>query len=264
MRLSSIAVSPCCNPDLPLAAALAAYAALGFRAFEVFTSWVASAFDISREPTHYLNQARPHGLRYCSCHLPPVRGADLDASLATAIAGARFAARLGARVVLFKASDRPTYMRSASRFLDATEGLGMTTVLQNHFGTPISSLADFREVLAGIADPRMRTLLEVGHFHSAGVGWREGADLLGDTIALVHVKDQIGAQSVAFGAGEIDLPGLFSFMDQAGYTGDYVLEMEVKDKGNTLTYLRDAYAYVARYCEAPQGSEGVQRSSDHD
>ncbi len=58
MRLSSIAVSPCCNPDLPLAAALAAYAALGFRAFEVFTSWVASAFDISREPTHYLNQAR--------------------------------------------------------------------------------------------------------------------------------------------------------------------------------------------------------------
>ncbi len=60
---------------------------------------------------------------------------------------------------------------------------------------------------------RLLTLPEVGHFHSADVGWREAAEALGDSVALVHIKDQIGRQSVPFGTGEIDLPGLFRFFD---------------------------------------------------
>ena len=65
----------------------------------------------------------------------------------------------------------------------------------------------------------------------------------------LHIKDQVASQSVPFGTGEIDLPGLFAHMDAAGYTGRYVVEMEVEDKENTLTYLEQALASVLNHCE---------------
>ncbi len=106
-----------------------------------------------------------------------------------------------------------------------------------------------KKVFESIGDPRMRTLLEVGHFHSVGVDWRKAAEYLGDSVALVHIKDQMGQQSVPFGQGEIDLQALFQTMDENGFEGRYVIEMEVSDKENTLAYLADAHKYVLDYCE---------------
>ena len=246
MRADQIAVSPCSNPEMPLDEALAAYSRLGYRKFEVFTGWAKSAFDFRRDPSFYREKARQYGLAFSSLHLPPVSD-DLGSSLPAAVQAARFAEAIGAPVVLFKATSRENYVRAARPFLDAIEGLAVTPVLQNHFGTPISSLEDFRQVVEGIADERMKSLLEVGHFHSAGVSWRQGCDLLGRSIALVHVKDQIGRQSVPFGTGEIDLPGLFRHMESVGYRGDFVVEMEVKDRENTLTYLADAMSYLKEF-----------------
>lgn len=248
-KLENIVVSPCCNPELELEEAFTAYTKAGYRAFEVFTSWVRSAFDYTADPQQYLEVAARFGVRLASFHLPMIEADDVRAGLAESIKAARFAAALGVKVVLFKASDRPTIIQAAGEFLDAIDDLTITPVLQNHYGTAISSLDDFREVIEGIDDSRMRSLLEVGHFHTAGVSWKQGCDLLGDSIALIHIKDQIGAQSVPFGAGEIDLPGLFAFMEGAGYQGDYVVEMEVKDRENTLQYLTDALTYLKSFCE---------------
>jgi sugar phosphate isomerase/epimerase len=242
--------SPCCNPGMTLPEALAAYSRLGFRKFEAFTSWANSALDWERDPAFYRELGSQQGMQFVSLHLPPV-GDDRRESLAQAVKAARFAALLGARVVLFKATSRASYLAAAKPFLDATEELGITPVLQNHAGSPISTLADFQEALDGIGDPRMKTLLEVGHFHAVGVSWRQGYDLLRDSIALIHIKDQVGRQSVPFGTGEVDLPGLFRWMRSVGYTGDYVVEMEVEDRENTLRYLQEALAYVrAHYQEA--------------
>ncbi len=245
--MDDLAVSPCSNPEMALDDVLSAYAAAGYRKFEAFTSWTKSALDCHADPGPYLDAACRHGMTFSSMHLPPVKD-DLDASLGEALCAARFAARIGAAVVLFKATSRENYVRAAAAFLDGIEGLPLTPVLQNHAGTPISTLDDFRAVLEGIADGRMKALLEVGHFHTVGVGWREGADLLGDRTALIHVKDQIGRQSVPFGAGEIDLPGLFAHMRGRAYSGDYVVEMEVEDRENTLRYLADARQYIDRHC----------------
>ncbi len=247
VTLEQIAVSPCSNPDMGLDDVLAAYSALGFRKFEVFTGWAKSAFDIDADPQGYLDKGRAHGMRFTSFHLPPVSD-EADESLARAVKAARFAQAIGASVVLFKATSRANYIQAAGPFLDATAELAVTPVLQNHAGTPISTPADFREVIDGIADPRMKTLLEVGYFHSVGVSWREGCELLGDSIALVHVKDQVGGQSVPFGTGEIDLPWLFAHMASAGYEGDFVVEMEVADRENTLEYLGGALEYLKRNC----------------
>jgi sugar phosphate isomerase/epimerase len=227
--------------------ALDAYSRIGFTRFEVFTSWVKSAFDIDRDPAEYVERGRRYRMTFASMHLPPV-GDDLAGSLDAAVRAARFAEAVGAGVVLFKAASRPNYIRAAGPFLDAIDSVGVTPVLQNHAGSPITSLEDFREVIDGIGDPRMRSLLEVGHFHAVGVDWREAADALGDGIALVHVKDQIQAQSVPFGTGQIDLPALLAHMRSVGYAGDYVVEMEVQDRHNTLRYLSDARRYILERC----------------
>ncbi|MCC7353421.1 MAG: sugar phosphate isomerase/epimerase [Anaerolineae bacterium] len=247
--MENIVVSPCSDPEMTPEEAVAAYARLGYRKFEVFTGWGptkrVNAFDMERDPAYYLELGRCCGMRFTSAHLPPVKD-DLD--LARAVQTARFAQAIGAGIVIFKATSRPNYIKAAGPFLDAIQGLGITPVLQNHAGAPLSTLDDYREVLAGIRDPRMKTLLEVGQFHSVGTSWQEGYDLLGDSVALVHIKDQIGRQSVPFGKGEIDLPGLFRHMRSVGYTGDFVVEMEVADRENTLQYLAEARDYLQKYC----------------
>jgi sugar phosphate isomerase/epimerase len=245
--MKNLIVSPCSNPEMTLDEVLDAYAKLGYAQFEVFTSWAKSAFDIERDPAFYLSKGKQYGMRFASFHLPPVDD-DLVASLDRAIRAAHFARAVGAKVVIFKATSRPNYVQAAKPFLNAIDGWGITPVVQNHAGAPISTLGDFREVLEGIADPRIKTLLEVGHFHSVGVSWQEGCDLLGDSIALVHIKDQIGRQSVPLGTGEIDLPDLFRHMRAVGYTGDYVVEMEVEDRENTLCYLSQALDYIQTHC----------------
>ena len=245
--LERLAASPCCNPDLSLDDALGAYSKLGFRKFEVFSTWCQSAFDvIDGDPAFYLDKGKEFGLQFTSLHLPSV-GEDGD--IGPAIQGMKFAQALGCSVALFSACSREIYVEAGRKFLDAAEGIGVTPIIQNHFHAPICTLDDYREVIGGLSDPRMKTCLEVGHFHSAGVSWKEGFDVLGDSIALVHIKDQVGPQSVPFGTGEVDLPGLFAHMKAVGYSGEFVVEMEVADAENTLQYLADALAYLKDNCE---------------
>lgn len=244
---NNLVASPCCNPEMTLEKALAAYSELGFRKFEAFTGWVKSALDVEQDPQPYLRLGRQHGMSFTSFHLPPVSD-ELEASLARAIRAAEFAAALGVEVVLFKAASREHYIEAARPVLDAADKLGLTAVVQNHAGTAISTLDDVRYVLAGIGDPRMKAVLEVGHFHRAGESWEAARDFLGERIALVHVKDMVGPQSVPFGAGEIDLPAVFGSMRAGGYEGDYVVEMEVEDRRNTLRYLAEAIEYIRRHC----------------
>ena len=144
MKLENIVVSPCCRPELELEEVFTAYAEAGYRAFEVFISWVRSAFDYTADPQQYLDVAARFGMRLASLHLPMISADDVRAGLAESIKAARFAAALGVKVVLFKASNRPTIIQAAGEFLDAIDDLAITPVLQNHYGTAISSLDDFR------------------------------------------------------------------------------------------------------------------------
>jgi len=242
----SIAVSPCSNPEMTLEEALAAYAKLGYRRFEMFTGWAKSSADFHADPQPCLDAAARHGFAYCCIHLPALTE-DVEASVAEAALAARFGAAIGCRCAIVKAKTRDDFAAGTRRLLDAIDDLPITPVLQNHKGTAITTLDDYREVLDRVADERLRCLLEVGHFHSVGVSWSEGYAALEGRIAHVHVKDQVGTQSVPFGTGEIDLPGLLARLVADGYDGDVVVEMEVADKQNTLRYLGDALAYIQEH-----------------
>jgi len=246
--MENIVVSACGLPEMEQDEVLRAYSDLGYKKFEVFTTWTKSAFDFNRDPKFYLEKGRQYGMSFTSLHLPSISD-DLPVSLANAVKIVRFAKAIGVSVVIFWTDSRENYIRVGKSFLDAIERLNVTPVIENHAGGAISTLQDFREVLEGLNDERMKVLLEVGEFHSVGVSWKEGYDLLGDKIALIHIKDQIGAQSVPFGTGEIDLPGLFKHMKSVVYTGDYVVEMyKLKDKENTLKYYAEALQYLRNNC----------------
>ncbi len=238
----NLVVSSACNPDLSLEEILPAYARLGYRKFEGYCTWTSAAFDTERDPAYYLDLARSCGIAFASVQLPTIND-NFETSLARAVKAAHFASALGASTVGYRANSIATQIRAARPFLDAVESLPITPVIQNHCGTCIKTLDDYRQVIEGINDPRMKTLLELGHFHTAGVHWREAYNLLAGTIALVHLKDQIGAESVAFGRGEIDMAGFLAHMHKAGYTGDFVVEIEVKDKDNTFQYLTEAQEF---------------------
>ena len=244
-----IAVSPCSNPEMGLTEVLETYGNLGFVHFEAFTSWVRSSLHIESDPENYRSMANSLGMDFTSLHLPPIDG-DVEASLARAVSAASFAEALGVETVIYKAATRNLYIEAAHPLLDAIEGLNVVPVLQNHSGTALSPIADYEEVLDGIADDRMRTLLEIGHFHSVGVSWREGLDLLQETVQLVHIKDQIGIQSVLYGTGEIDLKGLFHTTKEREFKGRFVVEMEVADSENTVQYLADALLFLEDLTES--------------
>ncbi|MGB2820067.1 MAG: sugar phosphate isomerase/epimerase family protein [Phycisphaerae bacterium] len=242
--MERLVASPCSAPDWTLPEVLAAHAELDFMKFEAFISWVKSALDVTADPITYVEMAGRYGMRYTSMHLPPV-GDDLDESLAGAIRAARFARQLGADVVLFKATSRPNYVRAAPVFLDAIAGLGLTAVIQNHCGSPLNDVDDVIEVLRGVGDERLKVLLEVGHFHQAGVTWDRAYERLRGKVALVHVKDISAGKPVPFGAGEIDFASLASALEADGYEGDYVVELEGEEcRADPLRYLREAVDFL--------------------
>ncbi|HEV7300045.1 MAG TPA: TIM barrel protein [Tepidisphaeraceae bacterium] len=246
--IHDLTISPCCNQNMELEPVLAEYAKIGFKNFEVFTTWAKSAVDINRDPAEYLQLAAKYGMRFTSFHLPAIAD-DFDASLERAISAMKFAKALGCEVAIYKGNSRDLMIRGAKPFLDATESLGVTPVLQNHVGTPITTLDDYAAVIKGINDSRMKSLLEVGMFHAVGTSWKQGYDLLGDSIALVHIKDMVGAQPVPFGTGEVDLPGLLKHLRAVHYGGRIVIEMDKRpDPENTLRYLTDSINYFRDTC----------------
>ena len=243
--------SPVYFPDWPLERVLSYCRQLGFSKFEGFTEWSASKLDWRGDPAASRQLAESMLLRFTSFHLPTIRQ-EVDEGLANALTAARFAAGLGASIVLFKAASLEIYAQSIPRFLDALDeaNLGLTPVLQNHFGTPISTLDDYKRVLASVADdPRIKALLEVGHFQRAGVSWERGWDYLGDRVALIHLNEIRAGRSVLFGTGEVDFVGLMRRLKTSGYPGDMVVELELSNRESNPEETIDGVAQAVKFLE---------------
>lgn len=247
--MQRLVASPCCNPKWTFPQALAVARDLGLDKFEAFTEWTDAALDVRAEPQAYRRTAVSFGIRFASMHLTSVTE-DFEASLARAVAAVRFAAAIGAPVVLAKARTRPLYLRALPAILDAAEPLGVTVVIQNHKGSALNSPDDCVEVLRGVGDERLKALLEVGHFHAAGWTWDQAYESLRGRVALVHLKDIAAGRSVPFGAGEVDFHGLFAQLDADGYEGDFVVELEDECRNDLDRCLRGAVEFLRPFVNA--------------
>jgi len=249
MRIEQLAVSPCSSPQISLEESLREFSKIGFRKMEVFSEYTEAKIDISTPPQKYIDIFKKYNMSISSMHLPVIN--NLEEDLNRAIRTAEFAKLIGVKVVIFKAKTKELYISGAKKFLEMTEKLNVTTVLQNHKGTAISTLDDFKDVITGINDKRMKSLLEVGMFHSVGTNWKEAYDFLEKSVALVHIKDQIGETRVPFGKGEVDFYGLFKKLNDDNYNGDIVIEMEVcrENFPKTISLLAEAREFCCKIIE---------------
>ena len=249
--------SPVYFPYWPLEKVLAACRDLGFDKFEGFSEWPVCKLDWRGDPEVPRRLAESMGLRFTSFHLPTIRE-DENAGLENALLAVRYAAGLGAKIVLYKAASREIFAHVTKKFLDALDQtrLGLIPMVQNHKGTAIATLGDYREVFESIGnDPRLKAVLEVGHFQRAGISWKAGWDYLGDRVALIHVNDIHHDESVLFGSGEVDFRGLIRHIKSSGYRGDIVVELELASRESkpheTIDGVRHAVALLEKlYLEA--------------
>ena len=247
-RLDQIAASATGGDSkFTLEEALTSYSGMGYRKFELYSTGRGAALDMSLGLDYYREMAKKYNITYSSLHVAPI-AEDLGETFDYAVKCAYFAEELGIKPIVFNASAKAHYAKALKQFLQVTEGHDFNTIIQIHVGRAVDSLDEVKELVASIDDPRLGVLHEVGSYHELGSGWKEVFDTFGDRIKLVHLKDMIGSQCVPFGTGEIDIPALFRYFDSKGYTGDYVCEMNPKDKENTNQYFRDGLEYIKKNC----------------
>ena len=60
----------------------------------------------------------------------------------------------------------------------------------------------------------------------------------------IHIKDHKGTQSVGLGRGDTNNREFVRKLSQIGYQGELSMELEVEDKENIDTYLKEGYVYM--------------------
>lgn len=130
--------------------------------------------------------------------------------------------------------------------LPLIEGKEIKLALEPHYGSQIMFLDDYDTIFAAIDSPQVGITLDSGHFHSANVDWRLVIDRFADRILNCHVKDHISIQSVAIGAGEIDLRAYIEALHAIDYEGALAVELEVVDFENLIRYGAEAYQYLSK------------------
>ncbi len=132
-----------------------------------------------------------------------------------------------------------------NQLLDLLGDSPMRICLEPHVGSQILYPEDYHALLSALDTPRVGITVDTGHFHSAGVDWKALIRRYASRIYNVHLKDHLGAQSVAIGKGEIDLPGLVAVLREIDYSGPLALELEVTDPENLPRYIVEAHDYMS-------------------
>jgi len=128
--------------------------------------------------------------------------------------------------------------------LPLIEHIPVRLALEPHFGSQIQNSEDYQAIFDQIDSPQVGITLDSGHFHSAGVDWRQLIHRFPDRIYNFHVKDHIGTQSMPLGAGEVDLRGYIEELLAINYEGALAVELEVVDPENLPQYCSEAYTYL--------------------
>lgn len=128
--------------------------------------------------------------------------------------------------------------------LPLIENKRVKLALEPHYGSQIQYFEDYEAIFDQIESSQVGITLDSGHLHSAEVDWKRLIHCFPDRIYNFHVKDQVGAQSVPLGSGEIDLRGYIEELHAIGYEGALSVELEVRDPENLPRYIAEAFVYL--------------------
>lgn len=158
-----------------------------------------------------------------------------------------------------------TLVGTCAKIREIAAGHGLKTVLHPHVGTHVEREAEVERFLA---DSDLQLCLDTGHLLIGGTDPVELARRYPDRIGHVHLKDvrgEIAAKVrsgelsytdaveqgiyVPLGDGDVDVEALVKLVQEAGYTGWFVLEQDtqlkngspvdkpLKDTGRSLAHL---------------------------
>jgi sugar phosphate isomerase/epimerase len=255
--MERLVASPVVLPEMTAEELIPFMAGLGFRNMEVFTEYTAAAVDRHAGAPYYRRLAQPFEMSFRSIHLPTTDPSRRE-SLAEAEADLDFAAELGVGIAIVKAGGRRETADAAGSLLDAAEERGITLVVQNHAGSPVEGIEDLRRVLEDVGDERIKVLMDVGHLLRVGESLPAFVDAFGDRIAYCHLADIRNGAGCRYGEGEARMPTLIARMQQMGYDGGYVLELETADVAGNPRVAEEALAQaIAHLTPALRGEELV-------
>jgi inosose dehydratase len=233
-------------------------AALGFRGVQLRQSAVATWGDRPAELKELLAGHRL-ALVALSSGVVPLDPAAEAGSLAQHVRHARFVREVGGRY-LQVLDDRPRGRaptpddyRRMGRLLGElgrrTADLGIRLGLHNHMGT-LSQAPDEVSRVLDAADPRFVQLeLDTAHYQQAGGDPAEAVRRYGERLLFLHLKDlDASSRFVELGGGKVDFKALFAALDEIGFDGWAVVELDsVTDPARTP---KDSGAISRRYLEA--------------
>ena len=255
-----VSLSSVCLPELSWQEVFRCAAESGYTAVELLMipGWV--HLQPGELPAREVrDEAARRGLKIIAVHAGGLDGVS-DESLAASGAFidrvAEFAFEAGVPLVNFNGGLTPAGIPRASflqRIGDALEryesklaGSGLRFTVENHFGYQLQTAEDYRAVFGRLKDARQIGItLDTGHFTAARVDIPGFIREFAKQIIHVHMKDHIGAQSVALGKGETDNRAVVSALRGQNYKGDISVELEVHDRENAVRYVQEAQSYVA-------------------
>ncbi len=246
-----------CFHDLKLDEALKNAAAAGFKAIELVAvpNWI--HFTAGKDDSSALRALlEKHRLRMValhaggiSCLSPKAANASVD-YFEKAIALMK---QFGARQLVFTGSPREkggslqNAVAALKRLSRIAEGEGVRVGLENHYKNWFETLADYDMLLGELIGPAIGITMDTGHFTSSRVDMSDLIEKHGRRIYHVHIKDHVGTQSVAIGAGETRNARHVAELARAGFEGFLSLELEVKDKENAPRYVAEARPLMQKW-----------------
>jgi sugar phosphate isomerase/epimerase len=142
------------------------------------------------------------------------------------------------------------FLQSLEELQPCFERTPVKLALENHYGNSIQFSADYDKIFGLFPSTHIGMTLDTGHFTAAGVDPVAIARRFAPRVFHVHVKDHIGTQSMALGAGQTDNTGVVRELRAAGYRGFLSQELEVHDRENADRYAREGRDYLARLAAA--------------
>jgi len=113
------------------------------------------------------------------------------------------------------------WIREMKRVAPVAEKADVILCLENVGRGCGKSAAELKTLADGTASSHVKTYYDIGNACNFGNDALEEIELLGDLIAMVHVKDYNGT---LLGEGDVDIPACIAKVKEIGYDGWLVLE----------------------------------------
>ena len=208
--------------------------------------------------------AKRAGLIGCTeVYGPQVDTASVDAaqrSVEAIVAQARYTLAMECPYLVFSGGRRQegvggleASVVGLKELLARIEDMPVLVALEPHYRSQFRGVEDYDYIFERIDHPQLGVTVDTGHLHWAGVDTAAFIRRYGSRVWNVHLKDQIGPQSMPIGEGDIDLKGIIGVLHEIGYRGALALEIEPNDPDNLPRYVAESHPLLSGMVEEVTG-----------